>query len=81
MRRSQSEATYKEKEDFNFKPRIAEILRTDYCIPSIVLLVTKIQVLKVLKSEEDLEAYRLWLNDGEKVIQGKRGKIWNGSFG
>ncbi|KAI9820386.1 MAG: hypothetical protein M1827_006010 [Pycnora praestabilis] len=49
-----------------FRPYIAEIIRTDYCPPCLVLLVASIQVVPAAGSKQ---AYLLFLSDGEKVIQ------------
>ena len=51
---------------------IREILRTQVCPKTIRLLVDKIRVRKVFEgcSRGD-ETYRIWLTDGELLIQGK----------
>lgn len=59
------------------KPVIAEIARTEVCFPNIRLIVEDIIVVPVpdAKAESSPEnvkaAFRLWLSDGDKVIQGK----------
>ena len=54
------------------RPIIKELVRTQVCFPNIKLLVDKISRLKVSSATEssDLEAYRLYLTDREKSIQG-----------
>ncbi len=56
------------------KPVIKELVRTQFCFPDIVLLVDKIIITKILsaKSPHNLEAYRLYLTDREKSIQGSQ---------
>ena len=50
------------------KPIIAEIARTEVCFPSIKLLIDKISLENIPGTET--WAFRLWLTDGEKVVQG-----------
>ena len=59
-----------DKQTFKFKPCIAEFMRTSYCPPDIVLLVTKIGIERANPPHEEREAYRLYLSDGEYTIQG-----------
>lgn len=56
----------------NIKSVIKELVRTRYCFPDIVLLVDKISIAKIRSAEssKDVEAYRLFLSDREKCIQG-----------
>ena len=54
----------------DIKPIIAELARTEVCFPNIQLLVDKIVVQPLLKSESPRGAFRLWLTDGERAIQG-----------
>lgn len=56
--------------DTSLKPIIGEIARTEVCFPSIKLLVEKISLENVSKTESFYGAFRLWLSDGEKCIQG-----------
>ncbi len=51
------------------KPIIRELVRTQVCFPNIKLLVDKISTVEIPESS-GLEAYRLWLTDREKTIQG-----------
>ncbi len=51
------------------KPIIKELVRTQVCFPNIKLLVDKISTVKV-SSATGLEAYRMYLTDREKTIQG-----------
>ena len=59
------------------KPVIEEIARTEVCFPNIRLIVEDITVVPVpnpnVQSSPGTEraAFRLWLGDGEKMIQGK----------
>ena len=54
------------------KPIIKELVRTQVCFPNIKLLVDKISIVKVSSATESsgLEAYRMYLTDREKTIQG-----------
>lgn len=54
------------------KPVIKELVRTQFCFPNIVLLVDKIIIARIspAKGFGDVEAYRLYLSDREKSIQG-----------
>lgn len=54
------------------KPIIKELVRTQVCFPNIKLLVDRISTLKVPSATESpgLEAYRMYLTDREKTIQG-----------
>ena len=54
------------------KPIIKELVRTQVCFPNIKLLVDRISTVKVPSATEspDLEAYRMYLTDREKTIQG-----------
>lgn len=59
------------------KPVIEEIARTEVCFPNIRLVVEDITVAPVpdrkveSSPENEKAAFRLWLGDGEKVIQGE----------
>ena len=57
---------------FTLKPVIKELVRTQVCFPNLRLLVDKVSitVLSEVKSTLGNEAYRLFLTDGEKTIQG-----------
>ena len=52
------------------KPVIKEIIRTQYC-PPLQLLVDRIHIIRYGPAEHGPGAYRLWLSDGEKSIQGR----------
>lgn len=54
------------------KPIIKELVRTQVCFSNIKLLVDKISIVKVPSGAESsgLEAYRMYLTDREKTIQG-----------
>lgn len=62
----------KNKGSTTIKPVIKELVRTQFCFPDIVLLVDRIIIGKVPSAEGsgDVEAYRLYLTDREKSIQG-----------
>ena len=58
--------------DHTLKPLIKELVRTQVCFPNLKLLVDKVTIV-VLQEHETAagnEAYRLFLTDGEKTIQG-----------
>lgn len=55
--------------ELKLKPCIAELLRTDYCQPGLIMVVDKILVVTMANTEQN-QAYRLYLSDGEKNIQG-----------
>ena len=57
------------KPSTNLKPVIKEIVRTQFC-PPVRLLVDKIHILSYGDEGEGSGAYRLWLSDGAKSIQG-----------
>ena len=54
------------------KPIIKELVRTQVCFPNIKLLVDRTSTVKVPSATESpgLEAYRMYLTDREKTIQG-----------
>ena len=52
----------------DLKPIIAEIARTEVCFPNIKLLVEEISLDNI--SGTETWAFRLWLTDGEKIVQG-----------
>ena len=55
------------------KPVIKELVRTEVYPPSLELLVDRITIVPNIKDKKGmLEAFRVWLNDGDKCIQGKR---------
>lgn len=62
----------KDEEFPTIKPLIKELVRTQYCFPDLVLLVDKIIIAKVPSDgdSDDVEAYRLYLTDRQKSIQG-----------
>lgn len=54
------------------KPVIKELVRTQVCFPNLKFLVDKVSIV-VLQGNQTTtgkEAYRLFLTDGEKTIQG-----------
>ena len=57
---------------FGIKPIIEEIIRTEVCFSNIRLEVDRIDIIPVPTpdSSEERQAFRLWLGDGEKTIQG-----------
>lgn len=63
---------YDEDSPSYIKPIIKELVRTQVCFPNIKLLVDRISVVKVSSATESsgLEAYRMYLTDREKTIQG-----------
>ena len=65
-------ASHDEHSTFYIKPIIKELVRTQVCFPNITLLVDKISIVKVPSATESsgLEAYRMYLTDREKTIQG-----------
>ena len=52
------------------KPTIVEVIRTQFCSP-LRLLIDKVHVVQYGEGE-GASAYRLWLSDGERSIQGTR---------
>lgn len=64
-----ADATNQSDSDFKLKPCITEILRTDYCQAGLIMLVDKVVLVTMTKTEYN-RAYRLYLSDGEKSIQG-----------
>ena len=72
LARSANRASSDETSVSYIKPTIKELVRTQVCFPNIKLLVDKISTLKVSSATESsgLEAYRLYLTDREKSIQG-----------
>ena len=58
------------KAAMGLKPCIAELVRTQYCPPSMVLVVQKIMEVPVHTPRGPKQAFRLMLTDGEKMIQG-----------
>lgn len=54
------------------KPIIKELVRTQVCFPNLKLLIDKVSIVVLPKHEHASgnEAYRLFLTDGEKTIQG-----------
>lgn len=65
-------ASHDEHSTSYIKPIIKELVRTQVCFPNITLLVDKISIVKVPSTTESsgLEAYRMYLTDREKTIQG-----------
>ncbi|KAK0508452.1 hypothetical protein JMJ35_008728 [Cladonia borealis] len=57
--------------DLELKPVIRELVRTRVCFPDILLLVDKVTVVDLtdLKPYTNSGAYRLYLTDGEVIIQ------------
>ena len=58
--------------EYALKPVIKELVRTQVCFANLKLLVDKVTVV-ILRGDENAtggEAYRLFLTDGEKTIQG-----------
>ena len=68
--RAASKASHDESSASFIKPIIAELVRTQVCFPNIKLLVDRIAIVKVPSDPPGLEAYRMWLTDREKSIQG-----------
>lgn len=52
-----------------YKQCIGELMRTGYCPPFVVLLVAKIDIEQLPPPNDDVEAFRLYLTDGEYVMQ------------
>ena len=61
--------TLETKGSLSLQPVIKEIVRTQFC-PPVRLLVDKVHVLCYGDESEGGGAYRLWLSDGDKSIQG-----------
>ena len=58
----------------SLKPVIRELVRTRVYPPFLKLLVDKILIVPHVKKDgKRSEAYRIWLSDGEKSIQGTAG--------
>lgn len=55
--------------DLVLKPCIAEILRTKYCRTGLIMFVDKIILVPMGQAHRN-KAYRLYLSDGEKSVQG-----------
>lgn len=70
--RGSTRLSYNENSASYIKPIIRELVRTQFCFPNIKLLVDKISTLEVPSATESsgLEAYRMYLTDREKTIQG-----------
>ena len=66
--------TYDEESASYVKPIINELVRTQVCFPNIKLLVDRIFTVEVPSAPESsgLKAYRMYLTDREKTIQGSR---------
>ncbi|KAI9736264.1 MAG: hypothetical protein M1834_001150 [Cirrosporium novae-zelandiae] len=58
-----------EEEPLELRPCIAELVRTEYCPPELLLLVDKILIVDTETEHEILQAYKLFLSDGEYCIQ------------
>ena len=65
-------ASYDEDSVSYVKPIIKELVRTQVCFANIKLLVDKISIVRVPSATEsdNLQAYRMYLTDREKTIQG-----------
>ena len=65
--------------DLVLKPVIKELARTQVCFPDLKLLVDRISIVTLPSTEHTTanEAYRLYLTDGERTIQGMRILIWH----
>lgn len=61
------------KPDLILKPIIRELARTQVCFPNLKFLVDRISIVTLPRREQatENEAYRLYLTDGEKSIQGR----------
>ena len=57
---------------FALKPVIRELVRTQVCFPNLRLLVDKVSIIVLPEDEYGLgnKAFRLFLTDGEMIIQG-----------
>lgn len=55
------------------KPIIKELVRTEVCFPDLKLLVDKVYIVNLSNPDDQpsREAFRLYLSDGEKMIQGE----------
>lgn len=55
------------------KPIIEELVRTQVCFPNLKLLVDRLSVVTLPPTEQSArnKAFRLYLSDGEKSIQGR----------
>lgn len=70
--RGPARASHDEDSASYIKPIIKELVRTQVCFPNIKLLVDKISTVRVPSTigSSNLEAYRMFLTDREKTIQG-----------
>lgn len=70
--RGPARASHYEDSPSYIKPIIKELVRTQVCFPNIKLLVDKLCIVKVPSATGSfgLEAYRMYLTDREKTIQG-----------
>lgn len=61
------------------KPVIKELVRTRVCFPDLKLLVDRISIVTLPATAQTTanEAYRLYLTDGERSIQGTCIPIWH----
>lgn len=60
------------------KPVIKELARTQVCFPDLKLLVDRISIVTLPSTQHTVnEAYRLYLTDGERTIQGTPILIWH----
>ena len=58
------------KQSTDLKPVIQEIVRTEVCPTPVTLLVDRVHIVPYIHDGEETQAYRIWLSDGEKSIQG-----------
>lgn len=61
------------KSELCLKPIIKELVRTQVCFPNVKLLVDRVSIvtLPATKESTEIQAYRLYLTDGDWTIQGK----------
>jgi hypothetical protein len=52
------------------RPTIEELVRTRYCPVEIFLLVDRVAAVKAPHVSKHAQAFRLWLSDGCKSVQG-----------
>ena len=64
----------KPQDTVELKPVIKDIIRTKFCERACQFLVDRIHVVPFVVDGEEVQAYRLWLSDGQKSIQGMESK-------
>jgi hypothetical protein len=61
----------------DLRPSIQELIRTQVYPETLILLIDRVHIVPISRDGRNREAYRLWLTDGEKGIQGKLTSLHN----